>query len=407
MTSWRAVSDADREAMRIALGGLLLLIVGMGVGRFAYTPLLPGLREALDWPLARAGDVASANYFGYVVGALLAATIAFWPAQRRWLIVGLLASAVTTGAGAFTTSGAGWLALRAVSGVASAFVLVLGTAIVTRRLLALGRPGLMAVHFAGVGIGIMLSVLVIELARIAGLSVFGQWAALGLACLAVAGVALVLLRTRCDPPPAGSEAQTSPAASQATAAPSAPHLVPRPARLLRRLVAAYGLFGFGYVVTATFIVEMARALPQARLAEPLAWLAVGLCAVPSTAIWQGLATRLGTWRALRIAFAVEAVGVLLAGYGKGIVTLMLGGGLLGATFVGMTALGLAAGRRIDPQRADRVMGWMTAAFGVGQWIGPIVAGRLAQATGGFGLPSLAAAGMLALGFVLLRVRAEP
>ena len=110
-------------------------------------------------------------------------------------------------------------------------------------------------------------------------------------------------------------------------------------------------------------------------------LAVGLGAVPSTAFWQRVAARIGTWRALRVAFVTEAVGVLLAGYGAGVVAVAVGGLLLGGTFVGITALGLAAGRRIAPMRADRVIGWMTAAFGLGQWIGPAVAGRLAEASG--------------------------
>ncbi|MFA7504013.1 MAG: YbfB/YjiJ family MFS transporter [Burkholderiaceae bacterium] len=413
------------EARKVALAGMLLMIVAMGIGRFAYTPLLPGLREALGWSLAQAGDVASANYFGYVVGALVAATIAAAAPQRRWLVLGAIASALTTGAGVAVVSGYGWLLLRAGSGVASAFVLVLGTAIVTRRLLSLGRPGLIALHFAGVGIGILFTVLLVELARIGGLSVFGQWAMLGIACAACTIPALVLLLgdagaaadTGMAPvgaKPGGATAATSTdaaavatgsavasAASVAETRAAVPVAI-APRWLLGRLITAYGLFGFGYVVTATFIVEMARGLPDARLAEPLAWLAVGLCAIPSTAFWQWVAARLGTWRALRIAFATEAVGVLLAGYGTGALALAVGGGLLGGTFVGITAIGLAAGRRIAPARVDRVIGWMTAAFGLGQWIGPAVAGRLAEASGGFGLPSLVAAGLLAIGVALLR-----
>src|SRR5690606_12595387 len=141
------------------------MVVAMGIGRFAYTPLLPGLREALGWSLAQAGDVASANYFGYVAGALAAGTLTSWSLQRRWLVAGALASVLTTAAGALVMGGYGWLALRAGSGLAGAFVLVLGTSIVSRRLQALGRPGLIAVHFAGVGIGIVLSVLLIEATR--------------------------------------------------------------------------------------------------------------------------------------------------------------------------------------------------------------------------------------------------
>src|SRR5690606_11635807 len=139
----------------------------------------------------------------------------------------------------------------------------------SRRLLALGRPGLIAVHFAGVGIGIVLSVLVIEAARVAGLSVFGQWAMLGLACLACTIPALVLLSGGAGGP--GSAAHAGIARHEGSASPAvgqAPAGDPARAdasRLLGRLITAYGLFGFGYVVTATFIVEMARGLPAARI----------------------------------------------------------------------------------------------------------------------------------------------
>jgi MFS family permease len=177
---------------------------------------------------------------------------------------------------------------------------------------------------------------------------------------------------------------------------------PAQRRALLRLVAAYGLFGFGYVVTATFIVAMARQLDHAATVEPLSWAVVGLLAAPSVWVWQQLARRIGVIHALRFAYAIEAGGVLLAGYGSGTAALLLGGALLGATFMGITALGLAAAREIAGRHPGRVIGWMTAAFGLGQLIGPAVAGRLAELSGGFALPSLLAAALLLVGLLLLK-----
>jgi predicted MFS family arabinose efflux permease len=136
--------------------------------------------------------------------------------------------------------------------------------------------------------------------------------------------------------------------------------------------------------------------------EPVTWIAVGLCAAISIVVWQRIARRLGMFAALRFAYAVEAVGVLLAGFASGPVALVLGGALLGGTFVAITALGLIAAREIAGVDQDRVIGWMSASFGLGQLIGPAVAGRLAQATGGFAVPSLLAAALLVLGIALLR-----
>jgi MFS family permease len=236
----------------------------------------------------------------------------------------------------------------------------------------------------------MLSVAVIELLRVAAGSVHAMWAGLGLvSALALVWSWSVLRRLR--PHATGSGA----------APPASPH-PPLARAALARLIVAYGLFGFGYVVTATFIVAMARGLAHAALLEPLTWVVVGLLAAPSVALWQHLARRSGIFTALRVAFAVEACGVLLAGYGEGAFALLVGGGLLGGTFMGITALGLSAARDIAGRHPGRVLGWMTAAFGLGQLLGPAVAGRLAESTGGFGAPSLLAAVLLVGGLLLLR-----
>ena len=380
---------AGPSAPRIALAGTLLLAAAMGIGRFAYTPLLPPLRETLGWSLAAAGDVASANFLGYLLGALLAAPLAQRGSRARWLVIGMLGSALTTALGGVSESLAAWLLVRLLSGVASAFCLVLGTATVVEALVERQRPGLVALHFAGVGVGIVLSVLVIETLRLGGGSVHAMWGGLGLvSALALAWSWTVLRRLE--------------NAHVATGVP-APAAHPPVARAaLTRLVVAYGLFGFGYVVTATFIVAIARRLESAVLLEPLTWVVVGLLAAPSVALWQHLARRSGIFTALRVAFAVEACGVLLAGYGEDATALLVGGGLLGGTFMGITALGLSAARGIAGRHPGRVLGWMTAAFGLGQLLGPAVAGRLAELSGGFGLPSLLAALLLGSGLLLLR-----
>jgi hypothetical protein len=165
---------------------------------------------------------------------------------------------------------------------------------------------------------------------------------------------------------------------------------------------AYGLFGFGYVVTVTFIVAMARRLDHADLVEPLTWIVFGLIAAPSVMAWQRLALRLGIFPALRLAYGVEALGVLLAGFAPGHVALVTGGALLGGTFMGITALGLIAARQIAEGHQDRSIGGMTASFGLGQLLGPAVAGRLAQMTQGFEVPSLVVVSLLLGGIVLLR-----
>ncbi len=387
-----ASSARSVRTTTIALGGTLLLAAAIGIGRFAYTPLLPPMQEALGWTVSQAGDVASANYLGYLVGALIASALAHRRQRWRWLLAGMIVSASTTAAGAAAESFAAWIVVRFFAGVASAFCLVLGTAIVIESLVTRSRPQLGALHFAGVGAGIVASVVVIELARLANLSVYGQWGVLGITAFLLLVGSWLTLRTVAD-------------GGIVFARAAEPHVAQRHTVMsstLKKLIIAYGFFGFGYIVTATFIVAIVRRLEHSELVESSTWVVVGLLAAPSILIWQHIARRLGMFPALRLAYALEAVGVLLAGFGASHVALVTGGALLGATMMGITALGLLAAREVAGSNQDKAIGWMTASFGLGQLLGPAVAGHLAHMTRGFGAPSLLAALLLIAGIALLR-----
>src|SRR5689334_20225848 len=149
--------QSESNPVAWALGGLITLAAAMGVGRFVYTPILPVMAEALGLSKAGTGLIASANFLGYLIGALLAGAPRLPGGRWRWMMGALVASAITTGAMGFVTSMPAFLLLRAVGGAASAFVLVLASALVLDRLAAAGRPGLSSMHFAGVGAGIAVS----------------------------------------------------------------------------------------------------------------------------------------------------------------------------------------------------------------------------------------------------------
>lgn len=385
----RCKQERESSAVIVALAGALLMAAAMGIGRFSYTPLLPMLRETLGWSVTQAGDVAAANFVGYMLGALSASLCVLRANRRVWLIMAMLSSVATTGGGTLVEPYLGWAAIRFASGVASAFCLVLCTAEVTDVLAARNQLKFGALHFAGVGAGIIISVAVIELARAAGASVFGQWGALGITSgVLMAGSWLMLPahpRT-----PIGASVGVTIVNARADSS-----------RMLARLIGAYGLFGYGYIVTATFIVAMARQLGTATPLEPMTWIVVGVTATPSVLVWHHIAQRRGIMPTLRLAYLVEAVGVVLAGVGGGSAAVVIGGGLLGGTFVGITALGLGAARQIASHNPGRAIGWMTASFGLGQLLGPAISGRLAQVTGGFAAPSLVAAALLFVGIWLL------
>ena len=381
-----AICEARATPLAPALGGLLALAVGIGIGRFVYTPILPPMMAGLGLSRFAGGLIASANFAGYLAGALLAAGPWLPGSRRGWLIGGLVGSAVTTGAMGLTHSLAGFLVLRFAGGVASALVLILVSAIVLELLAAAGRAELAAVLFAGVGVGIAASALLVSALGAAGLGWAGMWLASGVLSLLGAAGAAVLI------PP---EPSSRPAPASAAGARSGFRLV--------RLVIAYGLFGFGYVITATFLVAIVRAQPTIRVLEPVIWVVFGLAAVPSVALWAAIGRRVGISRAYAIAAGVEALGVLASVAWPSLAGVFLAGILVGGTFMGLTSLGLMRGRDLARGEAHRVLALMTSAFGLGQIIGPGFAGALADRLGSFTVPSIVAAAALAVAAALTAV----
>ena len=366
----------------LALGGLLSLAVAMGIGRFVYTPILPLMAEALPLTKSEAGLIASANFAGYLVGALAAASRL--PGSRRtWLVTGLFLSAATTTLTAGLSGVVSLSLVRFAGGVASAFVLVFSSSVILGRLAEAGASRLSSVHFAGVGTGIATSAALVSALAAAGIGWRVHWIASGgLALLAVPFVAFLV-------PP--DSRMSGPAAQAGGVA-----LTPR----LTSLILSYGLFGLGYVVTATFLVAIVRGSAEVRHLEPVVWIAVGLSAVPSVALWTALGKRLGIYSAYALACLVEAIGVALSVLVTSASGVILASVFLGGTFMGITALGLVGARTLSASDPARVIALMTAAFGLGQIVGPTLAGWLFDRTGSFTLPSLLAAGALVVAAIL-------
>lgn len=365
---------------RLALGGLITLASAMGIGRFVFTPILPPMQAGIGLGAAEAGFVAAANFAGYLAGALLAAAPLPY-GRRAWLLSALAASAATTAGMGWASTVTAFLGLRFAGGVASAFAFVFGAGIVIDRLVAAGRPRLVAVYFAGVGTGIAGSALLVSVLTAHGV----DWRDLWFACGVASTIALALVAWLV-PGDAGGDGPGT-----AASRPVPPVVGRGPGATL---VLSYGLFGFGYVITMTFLVAIVRADPGLRPLEPYAWVVVGLAAAPSVAFWNGIARRLGTLRTYAAAALSEAAGVaasVLWPTGAGVV---LSGILVGGTFVGLTALGLAAARERAVGDARRTIAGMTASFGAGQIVGPAFAGLAAERFGGFLVPSLAAVAAL-------------
>jgi MFS family permease len=326
----RARESPARRPAAVALAGLVALAVAMGIGRFAFTPILPMMQVDVGLSVAAGGWLASANYLGYLLGALSAAVI---PLRSPTAIrVGLGVIGTVTWAMAVTHEPGAWVALRGIAGIASAWVLVFGSAWCLDRLASLGRPGLSGAVFAGVGVGIAVAGGVCLVLMRHGAGSAQPWASLGI--LALVATTLVW--------------SVFGAAGETVTAPGRPPRAAGSGPILDRLrlVLGYGAFGFGYIIPATFVPVMARQLVRDPSIFGWAWPLFGAAAAASTFAAAGLARFLGNRGLWSLGQVVMAVGVVLPVVWPSIAGILGAALLVGGTFMVITMTGMQEARRV-------------------------------------------------------------
>ncbi len=362
------------RSMDIAVAGFAALAVAMGIGRFAFTPILPMMQAEGALDVTQGGWLASANYVGYLVGGLSAMRLSLSP--RGAIRTGLAAVGISTLAMGITHGMATWLLLRAVAGVASAWVLVFASAWCLEQFQSTSpsrAARLGATLFSGIGAGIMLAGSACALFMVARIPAADAWIALGLLSLAVAALTWNRL---------GDLAGTAPGGAPDATAWNAPAVL---------LAACYGAFGFGYIIPATFLSAMARDAFPDPLVYGWSWLVFGAAAAASTftAAWRGGLSPRRLWVGGHLAMAAGVTIPILVPGIAGIVASAL---LVGGTFMVVTMAGMQEARRIAGSRgARRLIATMTSAFALGQIAGPLAVSFLAARGRGFA-PALVLAG---------------
>ncbi|MDR6769647.1 YbfB/YjiJ family MFS transporter [Azospirillum sp. BE72] len=381
--------------VRVLVGGVIGLAIAMGVARFAFTPILPAMQAATGLEADGAGLLASLNYLGYFVGALGMGLVPHGAARTAVFRLSLLLSVAITAAMGLDLGDAGqampvWLVLRFLSGVSSAGIFILGIAMVLDTLARQGGERFAGWLYTGVGLGIASSGLFVALFG-GRLGWAGDWLALGAIC-AVLGL-LPGLWVR-DPAP-----QTQ-AAAAGTAGNAAAARVGGLSAPLLLLTLAYFLEGGGYIVSATFLVSILKTDPGTAAVGEAAWMVAGLGAIGAGVFWAAVARRTGSWWALILAHLTQAVTILLPMTGSPTVA-VISALLFGGTFVGIVSQAFALGRQLSAGASAKVVGALTAAYGLGQIIGPLPAGLVVTHTGSFNAALLGAAAAVLLGALLL------
>ena len=376
---------ARAEGLRVACAGICALILTIGLARFAYTPLLPLMREQAGLGDAASGWLATFNYLGYMAAALLAARGGD-PTRRyhlyRW---GLIAAVLSTAAMGLTTNVTLWALLRFIGGLSSAAGMLLATAFVLNWLLRQARRPQLGLHFVGIGLSVIVTGVAAWLMA-GALAWDEQWLALG-----ALGVVLLLPAWAWMPAPGPVPVV---AIERGRAAPAS-------WRWLALLALAYFAAGFGYVVSATFIVAIVEKMPGLGGLGAWVWVLIGGAAVPSTLIWDRIARRVGDVRALLSAFLLQIVAIVLPVVDQGLAANLISAVLYGGTFVGIVSLTLALAGRSVPDNPSRAMARLTLSYGVAQIVAPAWAGHIVAATGDFAGALILAAGVMGAGLLPL------
>ncbi|SDW07524.1 YbfB/YjiJ family MFS transporter [Paenibacillus sp. CF384] len=371
------------------IGGFVMLIIAMGIGRFSYTSILPLMQAQAHLSGAESGYLAGSNNLGYLVAAFGAGFITWGNRKAYHLRIQLILCLLTTGLMGIASSFYVWILLRFLSGMSSGFIFVLSSSLVLNALISAKREKWVGVFFGGVGTGIALTGLMTPI-----LSHFtwrGTW--IGLPIIGFVLLMLVWPFVREDKTIAVNQHPVSSASPGENAS------------IFGWLLFMYGLEGLGYIVSATFLVAMVKHMPQIASFADYSWIIVGIAAIPSTVLWSWWTSKAGYIKPLITALILQAAGVILPVWLPNLLGVIVGSILFGGTFMGIAMLAISAARIARPTSGNKAIALMTGFFGIGQILGPIGAGMILEMTHSYRLSLILATLVLVLAVTILLVGA--
>lgn len=368
----------------ILLAGILAIVVGVGVARFAFTSLLPFMLED-SLTLTYAGVLASFNFVGYLSGALFSIFIQDINTKVKYFRIGFVLSIVTTLILGITTNETLWLFSRVAAGFGSAMVLIVGAAIVMVKLDFEDKTKAMGIHFSGIGFAITLSEVISQVVLKNG-SWSDAWLVLSAFALLISFYSLYILSF-------DKVLKLEAPKHKLSKSIFTPYVI--------LLILAYFTEGVGFVVQGTFLPDIINSLDGLEGYGSVGWLVVGLAGIPSSIIWMRLAHKYGSVNIIMVAMGLQVLGILIPTFSTDIYLNLLSGALYGSTFIGLVALFMNLGGQIAGKNPVVLMGAMTAAYGVGQVSAPLYSVALVEYFGNYNATLYLSAFIVFLGILFL------
>jgi predicted MFS family arabinose efflux permease len=380
------------QSLRVALIFATAIAVVNGFGRFAYALLLPVMRTDLQWDYALSGWLNTANSLGYGLGALAGMLLLTYLRPATLFAAGLAITVVTLVLCGFTTDLLVMMIWRLISGVGSAWVFACGGALIAAHYSQDRSPAAIAIYYAGGGLGICLSGLfllpvLLPTGAAAGYSLSWQsgWILLGLVGLLFsiwpAKLALTIGGTKTK-------------------------LASEPMRVLvfTPIMVAYFLFGAGYIVYLTFVMAWMREMQLSVLLSASVWAVLGLAVMGSGYVWRSAMTRWWPAHTFAAAALCTGLGTALPLLSQSIALLFLSAAFVGGSFFMAPSAMMALARVTLPSTQwAKTMNLFTLVFAIGQAVGPVIAGLVADKTSmNYAMAAGAFTLVISAGFALLQ-----
>jgi predicted MFS family arabinose efflux permease len=375
------------ERIKVMSAGISSFILMLGIARFAYTPMLPQMQEHAGLTVSGGGWLAAINYVGYLLGAIAASQISSLTLKFRLYQIGLVVAVISTVLMGMTDNFWLWSVSRFFAGLSAAAGILLASGLILNWLIRHEYRPELGIHFSGVGLSIAFCALAVELMRFS-LGWSEQWLV-----LALLGAVILIPAWAWMPAPDPQALHTSSGRKMVDSPPGP--------LFMKIFMLAYFCAGVGYVVTITFIVAIVDHLPGLEGKGIWTFVILGLAAAPAVILWDLLARRIGDLNALFVAFCLQVVSIILPVFVQSLVPTLIGAALFGASFLGIVSLVLTMAGRYYPTLPAKMMGKMTISYGIGQILGPAIAGQLAQSSGNYNSGLYLAAGTMVFGTLLI------
>ncbi len=373
--------------LKVYIAGICSLIVTAGVARFSYTSLLPLMQSDAGLTEVAGGWLATINYLGYLIGVLIVSNINNLTHKYILYRLYLVLAVITTAAMALTTDFYAWALLRFISGICTSAGFIIASGLILKWLFHHGERGELGIHFSGIGLSILIAAVLVEVLLRLSVSWQYQWLYLSLMAVVFTIPAWIWI-----PDPARN--MDSLVATKVTDQP--------PSKTFAWVImAAYFCAGYGYVVSATFIVDIVEGIPSLTGHGQQVFIILGLAATPAVLIADRIAREWGYLITLFFAYSLQIVGIMLPTLSNNLIIIAISAILFGGTFVAIVSLVLTMAGHFYPSNPAKFMGKMTLAYGVAQIIAPASTGLLAAWLGNYNVGLYLSAGTMLIGTLLI------